>query len=140
MLTLKERVYIEIDAAGKLEKDKFYVNPFFLEKIRENPFKLAERLYPVDWGAPSETRIVLSLTFPEKFEIVTKPDNVGIAIPNSGGKFISQLAVEGSTLTFMNQTQLTKSVYGADEYPYLKELYNKIIQSQQVDIVFKKKI
>jgi len=138
--TLVEEYTIEIDAAGKLEKDKFYINPFFLEKIKENPFKLAERLYPIDWGAPSETRIALSLTFPEKFELITKPDNVGLAIPNNGGRFISQISVEGNTLTFMNQTQLSKSVYNSEEYPFIKELYNKIIQSQQVDIVFKKKI
>jgi len=35
--------------------------------------------------------------------------------------------------------QFNKGIYSADEYPYLKEFYNKIIQSEKAEIVFKKK-
>jgi cell fate (sporulation/competence/biofilm development) regulator YlbF (YheA/YmcA/DUF963 family) len=35
--------------------------------------------------------------------------------------------------------QLNKSIYAKEEYPYLKELYNKVIQSEKAEVIFKKK-
>ena len=138
--SLSETYTIEMDVADKLDKDRLFLNPFFMDQVKENPFKLDERTYPVDMGAPSETRILMTLSIPEKFEVIGKIEPVGLALPNQGGKFIAQATAEGSTLTFMNHMQLNKSIYSADEYPYLKELFNKIVQSQQIDLVFKKKI
>jgi hypothetical protein len=45
----------------------------------------------------------------------------------------------GNTFTFSNITKFTKPIYTSEEYPYLKELYNKIILTQKADMVFKKK-
>ncbi|WP_207420963.1 DUF3857 domain-containing protein [Desertivirga brevis] len=137
--SLSESYDIEVDIADKVSKDRLILNPCFLDRVSENPFKLEERNYPIDQGAPSETRIVVEINYPDNFEIINKPSNVGLALPNNGGKFISSIAVEGNTLTFMNHNLLTKAIYSPEEYPYLKELYNKIIQSQQIDLVFKKK-
>ncbi len=138
--SLSETYTIEMDVADKQDRSTLIFNPFFLDRVTENPFKLAERTYPVDMGAPSETRIMMTLSFPEKFEVISKIDPVGLALPDKGGKFIAQVSAEGNTLLFMNHTQLNKSIYSAEEYPYLKELFNKIVQSQQIDLVFKKKI
>jgi len=35
--------------------------------------------------------------------------------------------------------KFNKSIYTATEYPYLKELYNKVIQSEKAEMIFKKK-
>ncbi|WP_207534241.1 DUF3857 domain-containing protein [Desertivirga arenae] len=137
--SLSEKYEIEIDIADKVSKDRLILNPYFLERLSENPLKLEERNYPIDLGAASETRIIVEINYPANFEITNKPSNIGLALPNSGGKFISNTAVEANTLTFMNHKLLTKAIYSPEEYPYLKELYNKIIQSQQVDLIFKKK-
>ena len=138
--TLSEVYEVEVDVTDKSNKDRFHLNPFFIDKLSENPFKLAERNYPVDLGAASETKIIMQIDFPEKFELDNKPDNMGLAIPNGGGKFVCAVTSEGKSLSFMNHTQLNKAIYSPEEYPFLKELYNKILQSQQIDLVFKKKI
>ncbi len=131
---------IEITAFDNLNKDRIFFNPFLMDRVSENPFKLAERSYPVDWGAPSETRVLMQLNFPAKFEILSKPETVGLALPNKGGKFVMQLTQEENILNFYQLTQLDKSIYEPDEYPYLKELFNKMVLSQKADIVLKKKI
>ena len=130
---------VEINAYDNLDKEKFSFNPYFMDRKEVNPFKLVERYYPVDLGASSETKVILSLSFPEQFEVIAKPDKVGLALPNSGGRFISTVEVANNTLQFSQLTDLSKPIYTADEYPYLKELYNRMVQQHKTDIIFRKK-
>ena len=136
---LSEQYEIEIDVADKSNKGQMVLNPYFLDRVSENPFKLTERNYPIDLGAASETRIIMQISYPESYQIVNKPQNIGLALPGNGGRFISNTTEEDRTITFMNHSSLSKSIYMPEEYPYLKELFNKVIQSQQIDLIFKKK-
>jgi len=138
--TLAEIYEVEMEAFDNLDKDKLYFNPFFMDVMDENPFKLTERTYPVDLGAASDSKISIMMSFPEEYEIVSKPQDKGIALPNKGGRFLSNITVLGNTFQFSESTQLDKAIYQPEEYHYLKELYNQILQLQKTDIIFKKKI
>lgn len=134
---LTESFNIEINAA---QNEQININPYFMNRIAENPFKLAERTYPVDLGAPVETRVIMQLKFPDKFKAHNLPEPLALSLPNSGGRFITQASLDGNTVILSYMMQLTKSVYSSEEYYFLKELYNKIIQTQQADIILKEKI
>ncbi|PWG82070.1 DUF3857 domain-containing protein [Pararcticibacter amylolyticus] len=131
---------IEIRAFDNLNKDRIFLNPFLMDRVNENPFKLAERSYPVDLGSASDTRVVLHLQFPAKYELQSKPETIALALPNKGGKFIMQANQEENSFNFYQLTQLEKAIYQPDEYLYLKELFNKIVLVHKTDIVLKKKI
>jgi hypothetical protein len=136
---LSEVYEVEINAYEKLGDERFSFSPFFMDRTRENPFKLQERTYPVDWGAPSETRIMIHVNFPEKYEIVSKPENIALGLPAKGGQYSTETLIDGNQFSFSQVKQLNKSVYQSDEYPYLKELFNKMVQSERAEIIFKKK-
>jgi len=136
---LTEKYEVEIDVFNGTDKSKYSFNPYIFNHITTNPFKLAERTYPVDWGMPDEERFILTVHLPDQFKIETAPQDVGIALPNQGGKFLTNFSGEGNLFTFSNVTQFNKSVYNSNEYPYLKEMYNKIIQSEKSEIIFSKK-
>ncbi len=53
-----------------------------------NPFKSAERKYPVDYGYPTTLLSVKQYTLPEGFEVAEMPEAANIALPNGMGKFI----------------------------------------------------
>lgn len=137
--TLEESYQVEIAAFDSLSFDQVFFNPFFMDKMDENPFKLAERTYPVDLGAPVNTRIIISLTIPDDYEIAGKPQDVAIALPNKGGRFLNKTEVFGNKVQFSQSMELEKSIYQPEEYPALKELFNRIIQLQKTDVIFKKK-
>ncbi len=122
------------------ENGQVNVNPYFLNRTTKNPFKLPERTYPVDLGAVSESRLVMNLKFPQNYQVVNQPQPIALSLPNNGGKFVTQTVIEGNSLILSCLIQHTKSVYSPEEYFYLKELYNKIIQAQQSDIILKKKL
>jgi hypothetical protein len=118
----------------------FLFNPFFFDKWSENPFKSRERLYPVDFAAPVERTIVFNLEYPPGFEIVNLPEKGGLSLPNAGGRFLFEaVAKDGNKLSINNSLSIRKTVFSSSEYHYLKELFNRIIQVQGGELVFKKK-
>lgn len=137
--SLVETYEVEIDAYDNLNKEQISFNPYFMDPVLENPFKLNSRSYPVDWGAPSDTRIHVVLDYPESFEMVSKPGNVGLALPEAGGKYVASVEQTGNQLTVSHMTQLNKSIYLTHEYPALKELFNKMVQTQKAEVIFRKK-
>lgn len=137
--TLEEAYEVEIAAFDSLSHDQLFFNPFFMDKLTDNPFKLSERTYPVDLGAPINTRIIISLSLPDNYEIASKPQDIVMALPNKGGRFLNKIEVRDNKVQFSQSMELEKSVYHPAEYPALKELFNQIIQLQKTDIIFKKK-
>ena len=129
---------VEIEALNQLG-DGFTLNPFFLDKMESNPFKLTERLYPVNFGTTHEYTIILNLTYPENFMIVEKPERNTLSIPGGGGKFLFEVTDNGTKATMTYSLVLSKPVYTSVEYKYLKELFNRALQVQNYDWLFKKK-
>ncbi|MDB5134242.1 MAG: hypothetical protein JWP37_845, partial [Mucilaginibacter sp.] len=136
---LGENYEIELNFYDNLNHSRLTFNPFIMNRIINNPFKLAERDYPVDWGMPSDERYILILHLPSQYSFENLPQNVSMGMPNNGGKFLLAFENNDNTLTLSNVTQFNKSIYAVEEYPYLKELYNKIISSEKNEITFKKK-
>jgi len=117
----------------------FLFNPFFMDQRKHNPFKSAERFYPVDFGAPLEETIVVMLEYPETYEPVELPQKVGLVLPDAGGRFIFNVQNMGHTLTVNSSFTINKTVFSSLEYHYLRELYDRVIAVQNADLIFRKK-
>ncbi len=138
-MPLGEKYEVEVSLADKGNDSQVAFNPVMLDRIDVNPFKLAERLYPVDWGMPSEDRFILTLHLPDQYTVTTPPPVASVTLPNAGGRFLTSYEPNGNYFTFSSDIELNKSIYSSQEYPYLKELFNKIIQVEKAEIIFKKK-
>ncbi|TWI97644.1 uncharacterized protein DUF3857 [Mucilaginibacter frigoritolerans] len=136
---LEEIYEVEISQYDQLNNSKFAFTPFVLNKITENPFKLAERSYPVDWGMPSEDKYIVNVHLPGGYLVNSPPQKINLGLPNNGGTFLSSYEQLDNTFIFSTITKFNKGIYSSAEYPYLKELYNKIIQMEKSEIVFSKK-
>lgn len=134
-----EKYEVEIDAYNSLNRESIAFNPAFWYQTSVNPFKLNERSYPVDMGAASENKMMFVLHYPANFEIRAQPTPVSMALPIKGGRFLTDMSNEDNTLTYSQVEQFNKAIYSPEEYPYLKELFNKMIQNQKANIVFQKK-
>lgn len=135
---LTEKYDVELTVYDGLNKDQFYFSPFFINTISKNPFNLDERTYPVDLGAASDERIILSITLPGSFNLLEKPKDMAIGLPNAGGKYLLKTNLEDDTLTFSQIIQFNNAIYQPEEYLYLKEFYSKIIQNQKTEFLLKK--
>lgn len=136
---LFERYEVEVNGSFNMNAtDEIRINPFFIDFIPENPFKLAERTYPVDRGAEFDDRFRLTLHVPKQFTVQALPQNVSLKMPLDDGRFLADYKMNDDGITVSHVTQFTKAVYLPVEYADLKEIFNKIIQAQNAEIVIKR--
>lgn len=105
----------------------------------ENPFKEAERLYPVDFGTQIEETFTATYTLPEGFQVEEMPKPVSMVLPDNGGRFLYQLAVtNGNQLQVVSRIILRKTRYLAGEYGPLRELFSRIAAKHAEQVVLKR--
>jgi hypothetical protein len=138
-LPLTEKHEVEMDGFADVKQSTFYLNPFMIEKWQKNPFTSVNRQYPVDFGIPIEEIMVLNMELPDGIEVVDLPERVSLLLPNGGGKLIFDAVLNGNKLTINYALTIAKPVFNSAEYVLLKELFSRLIQVQNVDLVFKKK-
>lgn len=137
---LVQKLEVEITAYDDVKASNFMFNPFIVGRWEENPFKSNERLYPVDFATPMEYITMLNLEYPEQFEIVSRPEKTGLLLPNAGGRYLCEVTIKGNKLSLNNALTISKALFSSTEYHYLKELFARIIQVENGDLIFKKRI
>lgn len=118
---------------------KLYLNPFLIDRWQNNPFRSNQRLYPVDFGAPVESTFHLTLNFPPQYFIEENLENSAYTLPGNGGRYLLNATSLENKLSVTSIITLNKMVYSSNEYHSLKELFNRIIESQNSQIVFSQK-
>ncbi len=118
--------------------DEIFVQPMFLSSIKENPYKLKQRIYPVEYTEPVEETYVFNLTLPEGYTVSEKPANINYALPQNGGKFSYQVSINNNTVQLISKFSIKKILFAPEEYDSLKEFYSQIINKQNEQIVLKK--
>ena len=115
------------------------INPFFFLRTKENPFKLEERNYPVNFGYPSKNNYYLRLKIPENYKITQLPKDLSIALPNKGGHYILKTSANENIITVFFRYSINRKEYSVNEYYYLKEFYKQIIIAENSYIILEKK-
>ncbi len=136
---LTEKLAVEIEAFDGLSATTIYFNPFLFQQWKENPFKSSERLYPVDFAYPLEWTLSVQLEMPDDVQLEEVPEQVGLALPGGGGYYRYRVTEIGKQVSMQSSLMINRSVFHAVEYYYLKELFSRVIQTQNVDWVFMKK-
>lgn len=134
---LQEKFKVNITNSDGLSQ-KFRINPFFFGRYKQNPFKLKERNYPVDFGYPRKNTFYLNLEIPKNYKITQTPKNIAISLPNNGGVFTLKTTKKGNIINLYVRMNTYKKVYTANEYYALKEFFNKIISAENSYITIEK--
>jgi Transglutaminase-like superfamily len=130
---------IDVESSGFDEvMNTFLLNPFLIYRTSYNPFKSSSRLYPVDFGAELDKRITITLLFPDPIQLLNSPEDIGLSLPNGGGSYILRTQRDSNKVTIFSLLKTERAIYTAEEYHYLKELYDRIVQVQNADLIFKK--
>ncbi|GGZ67847.1 DUF3857 domain-containing protein [Algibacter mikhailovii] len=120
--------------------DNVYINPFLVTFFNENPFKLQERTYPIDFGYKDTYYYALKLNLNEKYELVEAPEDFKIVLPNNTGTIALSTKQVSNELIMTFRINFNKALYAQDYYPYLKKFMSKIVEIQNNSIVLLKKI
>ena len=107
---------------------------------KENPFKSAERFYPVEMPYTIDQTYVFSMIIPEGYVVDELPKQISAKMNEEGdGKFEYLIAESGGNISMRSRIQLKRTFYAPDEYDMLREFFNFIVTKQAEQIVLKKK-
>lgn len=141
LLTYEEPVTLHYDLKlGKGETDIIYFEPVLTEKYRHNPFKSADRQYPVEMPYKINETYVLDLTVPEGYIADEIPKPLKLKLDASGnGTFDYFINQTGNTISIRARLQINKTLFHPADYNTLREFFNQVMAKQNEQIVFKKK-
>lgn len=135
---VKHKVEVTLQNQATSTGNIIYINPFGEEAIKENLFKLEERVYPVDFGKPLEKTYVGKIAVPDGYTIDELPQTKMFVIPNGGGKYTFSTSVTKNIISIVSILQINKTLFTQVEYPLLREFYNQVVAKQAEQIVLKK--
>lgn len=133
----KEVFDIEIET--NLTNKTILLNPFIINKITKNPFKLVERSYPVNFGYPIYSLYTLRLKVPQDYVVKSLPKDVAIKLPENSGIFTFKVEHNENIITILSTLSIRYATFTPSGYYYLKEFFNQIIKTHQSFITLEKK-
>jgi len=120
------------------EAQELYLSPLQAFGESRNPFRLAERRFPVDFGMQQQEVINLQLTLPPGY-VAELPKAAVLALPNQGGRYMLSVSnLAPNTVQLVSRLTLDKAVYSPEEYHALRELYRQMLAKQAEALVIKK--
>ena len=127
-----------MDSQAQVIGDKLYFTPLFYNATKENPFKLDDRNYPIDFAYPWEEKYIMNINIPEGYKVVSLPESTVLALPDNMGSFTYHIAEKGSTIQLKVDLKMNMAIIPAQNYAGVKELYKKVVEKETEKVVLSK--
>lgn len=134
----REIYQIEADDQVTAAGDVLYISPVLLHREADNPFKLEQREYPVDFGNPFEKVLTFKLKVPAGYQVDEIPASKMFVLPGNTARYLFSSNVNGDIVTVTSMLTINKAIYTQLEYPNLREFYNQVVAKQAEQIILKK--
>jgi hypothetical protein len=138
-LPSEEHYKITVNNQLNIIGDEIYILPFLYNQMKENPFKMEVRDYPVEYGYTSEKTITSVYDIPENYEITAVPLTVRYALPGNAATYVYQVTRNLNKVSITATFSINKTLFLPTEYKSLKEFYSRIIKKQAEPIIIKRK-
>ncbi|RMA57199.1 transglutaminase domain-containing protein [Ulvibacter antarcticus] len=125
------------DAVEKIG-DKLYFSPILFMGNEENPFKLDERKYPVDFKYPKKDRYMINITIPEGYKVETLPESASFGLERNALNYRYAVSNNGDKLQLSVEYSVNEAFIGADEYASLKKFFELLIEKEKEKVVLSK--
>lgn len=136
---LKESYNISIEP--EIVNDKVILYPFFNDLyLSENPFKMKERKYPMDFGFPFTNTYLISIDLGDVYKIEHLPKSRSIKLPNDDGECSVTYVSENNSITIRFNMKLNQYHFPPDAYRPLKEFFGTLITMLKDESIILKRI
>ena len=131
---------LEVNIEDKVQKagNMMYLNPMLYWQMKENPFKLKDRKFPVDFGYHINRNFYVKIKLPKGYKVESLPKTLQLALPGRQAVFLYSAQHFGDALLVNSRLSVNRSNFRADQYAGLKKFFERIIAKQAEQIVLKK--
>jgi hypothetical protein len=152
-LGLTEPVFENLDTLGKPVLESFkiqlenqvenggnivFFNPLVYEREEENPFRIEERQYPVEFSYPTYKMQSIRISIPANYTVESLPKPLVVSLPEKAAKFVYSITVSDNIIQLTSLFQINKALFLPAEYKDLKTFYGMVVAKQAEKVVLKK--
>lgn len=119
-------------------EDKIFVNPLLFFTRTKNPFNQEKRIMPVYFGYKNQEKYNITLEIPNGYTVESLPVPMKIATEDKGIVYLLNFFAEGKKIQINCTKDINNSIFAAEEYQTLKDVFQKVTASQNQKIVLKK--
>jgi len=128
----EEAIAVNIELSVPIEEigglsDVIYLNPSFISDT-ETPIKEQERDFPVYFPYTFKERIITKIILPEGYELKEFSEPKTITIDNNLARFRYLTQYSGNTLTILEDFSINRTVFSAEDYPIIKNLFDEYFE------------
>lgn len=122
------------------DEDIMYFNPMMTEAWKENPFKAANRFYPVEMPYTFDETYLLRMDVPKGYDVEELPTQMRMKLnENDDGFFEYLITNSNGVISMRTRLRMSRSYFMPEEYEMLREFFAMVVKKQGEQIVFKKK-
>lgn len=118
--------------------DKLYFSPMMFLATTENPFKLENRAYPVDFLYPTEEKLNYNISIPEGYQVESLPSNIAVKMPDGLGVFNFSIMNNKGSLQLVVRRSINVSLLPTDYYTAVKDFYRQMVIKETEKVVLSK--
>ncbi len=133
-----EPAVVKYDMKFNLDEDIIYLNPLFNEAKKVNPFKAAERFYPVEMEHAFSEVIIVRMDIPKGYAVEEMPKSTRVKLNENEGIFEYLTSKQDDIIQLRSTVKLNKANFLPDDYQTLRDFFAYIVKKQGEQIVLKK--
>jgi hypothetical protein len=126
------------DNQSEIIGGKIFINPLLFFTRTKNPFTQERRQMGIYFGYPTQEKFNLNLDIPEGYNVESMPKPVRISTEDKAITYTFNISNEGNKIQISCLKEINNSIFAADEYTGLKDIFQKMLASQNEKIVLKK--
>ena len=116
----------------------YYFNPMMSEGYKENPFKSAERRYPVEMTSAMDKTYTLTMDIPKGYVVDEVPKSAKVSFNTDEGFFEYLIVKDDQHIQLRARIKLVKATYAPEDYDTLRDFFGFVVKKESEQIVFKK--
>lgn len=117
---------------------KIYINPLLFFTRNKNPFNQEQRQMPVYFGYKNQVKYNIMIEIPEGYILEAMPTPIKIATEDKNIIYIMNFSNEGNKIQISCLKEINSAIFATDHYNGIKEIFQKMVASQNEKIVLKK--
>ena len=136
--SFEDPVTLKYNLTMDTKDDMLYVDPIFAEAYKENPFKAAERNYPVEMPSTMNEVYILRMEIPEGYKVEEMPKSARVNLNENEGSFEYMISKSDNIIQLRSTVKLKKANFLTEDYQTLRDFFAYIVKKHSEQIVFKK--
>jgi|APDOM4702015191_1054821.scaffolds.fasta_scaffold09152_1 hypothetical protein len=134
---LNQKVEMVLDK-GYNKGDLIICPPLYIEAMSDNPFKLLERTYPVEFDYPYYENVSVRTVVPDGYKVESLPANIDLSILNGAISYGFRITREENVIVAQYEYKLNKMIFLPADYAQVREFFRKMIENQNESFVLVK--